>query len=55
MQRLDGVPIHSFADAQFALDRAPATGSTEVAWERAGALRKGSLALPDGWRKSDIT
>jgi hypothetical protein len=52
---LNGVPIHSLADAQFALDRAPASGSIEAAWERAGASRKGSLALPDGWRRSDIT
>jgi S1-C subfamily serine protease len=52
---LNGVPIHSFADAQFALDRAAASGSTEVAWERAGVSRKGSLALPNGWRRSDIT
>jgi hypothetical protein len=51
---LNGVPIHSFADAQFALDRAPASGSVEVVWERAGASRKGSLALRDGWRQSDI-
>jgi S1-C subfamily serine protease len=52
---LNGVPIHSFADAQFALDRAAATGSTEIVWERAGVSCKGSLALPDGWRRSDIS
>jgi hypothetical protein len=54
VRRLNDVPIHSFADAQFALDRAPASGSIEVAWERAGASRTGSLALPEGWRRSDI-
>jgi predicted metalloprotease with PDZ domain len=55
VRRLNGVPIHSFADAQFALDRAPARGSTEVVWERDRVERTGSLALPDGWRESDLT
>jgi hypothetical protein len=55
VRRLNGIPIHSFADAQFALDRAPASESTELAWERAGASYKGSLSLPEGWRQSDIT
>jgi hypothetical protein len=45
----------AFADAQFALDRAVASGSTEIVWDRSGVLRKGSLTLPDGWRRSDIT
>jgi len=34
IRRLNGVPIHSFGDAQFALDRAPRTGSIEIAWQR---------------------
>jgi hypothetical protein len=55
VRRLGGVPIHSFADAQLALDRAPATGSVAVAWERGGEVLSGELALPEGWRKTDIT
>jgi hypothetical protein len=52
---LCGVPIHSLADAQFALDRAPPQGKVVLAWEREGKARTGALPLPAGWRKSDIT
>jgi predicted metalloprotease with PDZ domain len=52
---LGGVPIHSLADAQFALDRAPPRGKIDLAWERAGKEHKATLTLPAGWRTSDIT
>jgi serine protease Do len=53
--RLNGVPVHSEADVQFALDRAPARGSITVTWEQRGATNHGSLALSTGWRQHDIT
>jgi S1-C subfamily serine protease len=55
VERLNGVPIHSFADAQFALERAPKAGSIEVAWRRGEEVLEEKLSLPEGWRKSDIT
>jgi predicted metalloprotease with PDZ domain len=55
VQRLGGVPIHSFADAQFALDRAPSAGSIEVVWQRGVQTVKDGLPLPEGWRKTDIS
>jgi S1-C subfamily serine protease len=55
LQKLNGVPVHSLADAQFALDRAPKAGQIPLAWKRAGEARSGTVALPDGWRKGDIT
>jgi hypothetical protein len=55
LQRLNGVPTHSFGDAQFALDRAPKDGSIDVAWRRGEQLLETQLALPEGWRKGDIT
>jgi S1-C subfamily serine protease len=54
LQRLGGVPVHSFGDAQFALDRAPKSGTVEVVWQRAGEVRSGNLTLSEGWRKTDI-
>src|SRR5205823_5371734 len=51
----NGVPIHSFADAQFALDIAPATGSIDIAWQRDNRIVTNKLALFDGWRKTDIS
>jgi S1-C subfamily serine protease len=54
LRRLGGVPIHSFADAQFALDRAPKSGTVEVVWRRGDKERTAKLTLADGWRKTDI-
>jgi S1-C subfamily serine protease len=48
------VPIHSLADAAFALDRAPNAGKIAVTWKRKNATSSASLELPEGWRKSDI-
>jgi S1-C subfamily serine protease len=55
VQLLNGVPIHSFGDAQYALDRAPKAGSIEISWLRGGQVMDGKLSLPEGWRKGDIT
>lgn len=52
---LNRVPIHSFGDAQFALDRAPAKGAIDVAWERDGTAMSAKLELSEGWKKTDIT
>jgi predicted metalloprotease with PDZ domain len=54
VRRLNGVPIHSFGDAQYALDRAPKTGSIEIAWQRGDKTIEDKLSLPDGWRKTPL-
>jgi S1-C subfamily serine protease len=55
LRRLGGVPLHSQADVQFALDKAPAAGAVEVVWQRGGKTERAKLTLPEGWRRSDIT
>jgi S1-C subfamily serine protease len=50
-----GREIASFADVQYALHRAPASGKIEVAWARAGKQLKGELTLGPGWRKTDVS
>ncbi len=55
VRRLDGVPIHSFADAQYALDRAPTGGTVEIVWTRGKDEKKGRLTLAEEWRKTDIS
>ncbi len=55
VRRVNGVPIHSDADVQFALDHAPRQGDVEVVWQRQGQTQSGRLALADGWRRTDIT
>jgi predicted metalloprotease with PDZ domain len=55
LRSLNRVPIHSFGDAQFALDRAPAKGGIDVAWERDGTAMSAKLELSEGWKQTDIT
>jgi predicted metalloprotease with PDZ domain len=55
VQHLGGVPIHSFADTQFALDKAPKAGSVAIVWQRGDKVLKEKLALPEGWRRTDIS
>lgn len=55
LQLLNKVPIHSFGDAQFALDRAPTKGSISVSWLRAEKTLTGDLNLPEGWRQADYS
>jgi len=54
LRRLNGVPIHSFGDAQYALDIAPKTASIEISWQRGDETMQGKVALPEGWRRSDL-
>ena len=55
LQTLNGQPVNSLGDAQFVLDSAPAKGEIEVAWRREGDRLVGSLSLPEGWRRGDIS
>jgi serine protease Do len=55
VRRLNGVPVHSLADATFALDRAPPKGKVALAWQRDDEALTADLELPEGWRKGDIT
>jgi predicted metalloprotease with PDZ domain len=52
---LNHVPIHSFGDAQYALDLAPQNGSIPVVWRRGDESIESKLKLPDRWRRSDIS
>ncbi len=52
---LNRVPIHSYGDAQYALDLAPQTGEIPVSWQRGETRHEGKLLLPAGWRRSDIS
>jgi serine protease Do len=55
LKRLNEVPIHSFADAQYALDMAPTAGTIPVVWQRNGKDHAEKLVLAEGWRKTDIS
>jgi hypothetical protein len=53
--RLNGLPVASFADVQYALHRAPVKGSVTVSWRRDGKEKSGTLELVEGWRKTNLT
>ncbi len=52
---LNGLPVASFADAQYALHRAPAQGKVPLSWQRDGQTLNGQLELLPGWRKTNLT
>jgi len=49
------ITVRSFGDAQFALDKAPNSGSIEISWRRGGETLQNRLALREGWRRTDIS
>jgi hypothetical protein len=55
LQTLNGWPIASIADVQYALHRAPAKGRVGVHWQRDGRPAGGELVLPEGWRLTDVS
>jgi serine protease Do len=54
VQQIGKVPIHSFGDATFALDKAPASGVLSISWLRDKEPNTATLELSKGWRKTDI-
>jgi S1-C subfamily serine protease len=55
LQTLNGATVFSIADAQQALDRAPAQGEIEVSWQRDKKTHTAKLKLETGWRRTNIT
>ncbi len=55
LTRVGGLRIASIADVQYALHRAKAVRSLEVAWQRDGQERTAKLELPEGWRETDVS
>ncbi|MCS7047124.1 MAG: PDZ domain-containing protein [Gemmataceae bacterium] len=52
---LNGLAIHSFADAQYALHKAPRSGELSMVWKRGGVEQAGKVRLADGWKRTNIT
>jgi membrane-associated protease RseP (regulator of RpoE activity) len=55
LQTVNGVRTASFADVQYALQRAPATGGIVLTWTRAGVQHQGTLQPGAGWRETDLS
>jgi membrane-associated protease RseP (regulator of RpoE activity) len=54
LARLHHLPVHSFADAQYALHKAPAKGTIAVAWQRGAQEHAAELIVAAGWKKTNI-
>jgi serine protease Do len=50
-----GRPVHSFADAQYALHKAPVQGVIPVVWRRGSEQQQAELNVAQGWKKTNIT
>lgn len=55
LREVGGHAVLTFADIQYALHRAPPTGTLSLRWVVGGAERRADLLLPHGWRQSDIS
>lgn len=55
LREVNGRAVASFADVQFALHHAPASGSLPIRWWDGRVERQGEIRLPPGWRESDIS
>src|SRR5262249_2663992 len=55
LAKLNGYPVASFADAQFALHKGPKSGRIPVEWRRGADTMSGHLELKAGWRKTNLT
>jgi serine protease Do len=55
LAKLNGLPVASFADASYALHKAPAAGSISLSWVRGGQGQSGTLEVAAGWKKTNLT
>jgi S1-C subfamily serine protease len=55
IERINNLGVASFADFQYGLHRAPATGQVAITWQHDGQPLTAQLDLPDGWRKTNPT
>lgn len=55
LRSVHGLPVASPADVEYALHRAPSTGTIAVSWQRGETARSAELKLPKGWRKTDLS
>lgn len=55
VDRIGGLRVRSFGDAQAALDQAPVKGELPVEWLRDGQRNSARVVLKDGWKRTDIS
>ncbi|HEX3148232.1 MAG TPA: Trx7/PDZ domain-containing (seleno)protein [Gemmataceae bacterium] len=52
---LNGLPVASNADVQYALNNGPKSGKIPIEWKRSTDQMAGDLQVVDGWRKTNLS
>lgn len=52
---VQGQPVASFADVQYALHKSPASVPLTLEWLSDGQPRQAKLKMPKGWRQTDVS
>ena len=55
VRTLNGRPVVSFADAQYALHKGPFEGKLPLTWQRDGKDLEAALQVGAGWRRTNVT
>lgn len=55
LTQVNGFPVASVADVQYALHRAPAEGEIALRWQSAGRAVEAKVNLAAGWKQTDIS
>jgi hypothetical protein len=55
LQSVNGLPVASFGDVQYALHKAPAAGELAVSWVRDEKSMKGTVKLAKDWKQTDLS
>lgn len=55
LQSINGTRIRSFADAQYALHKAPFAGKLPIGWDRDGKSMSAAIDVAGEWKRSNVT
>lgn len=55
VETIQGLRVSSFADVQYALHKAPFKGDIPLSWKRDDKTHEGTLAVDEGWKKTNVT
>lgn len=55
VEAINGLRVRSFADAQYALHKAPLKGDVAIQWKRGDKQLEGKITVEEGWKKTNVT
>jgi serine protease Do len=54
IEKINGIPVASFADASYGLHKAPSKGQIPILWRHDGKQMSAVLDVAEGWRKTNL-